>query len=633
MRHRPSRAGRGWKLIAGALLLAWSACQCGGASGGRTLYLVHAADMEGELLPQDGVGGLARFGALLRALRDLEPERTLVVAAGDTFMPGPALGVRMDGVPAVALAHRDLPIDASALGNHEFDVGESFLDEMLESSPFPFLSATVFFEGGPLAARQVRPGDGETPWAEESAGRVLSRAKRCVGRLEKDEEGAVCRGFVVGLVGATTERLEQVTSVIPEARSLPDLDAVVRAVQAEVDRLEAEGVDIVILLSHLQGAHRDLELIERGLRGVDVIVSGGGDDRLANPRDRLLPQDAPSPLCSRGESTCYPLRRTARDGAPVLVIATDGQYRYLGRLGVEFDRRGRVRGVASDSAPWPVDDRSLDLLHASADEKARALEQRLEEVLAPAREIVGFSRRWLNGEREEVRNRETNLGVLTADSLVHAARKRGLPADIGLRNGGSLRTSIGSREFAGEIVPIRRYDVEASLRFDDAVVVVQTTHRVLKETLEAGLRGVGTARGGFPHLDSNALLVFDPSRPEQVRSPDGGIVEPGERVRELRFLAEDGRTVTIVLEGRLVEPDAKIAIATLEYVARGGDGYFPAGPGELSIAPLGAEEPLRERRALVEYFRSEAWQEGRPYEDPPRKARLVLAEESAAGDQ
>jgi 5'-nucleotidase len=589
--------------------------------------------MEGEILPRDGVGGLARFTALLFALRDLEPERTLVVAAGDTFMPGPALGVRMEGVPAVALAHRDLPFDASALGNHEFDVGESFLDEMLGASAFPFLSATVSFDGGPLSARQVKVGDGKAPWAEESRGRVLSRAKRCVGRLEKDEEGTVCHGFVVGLVGATTDRLEQVASVIPEARSLPDLDAVVRAVQAEVDRLEAEGIDIVILLSHLQGAHRDLELIERGLRGVDVIVSGGGDDRLANPGDRLLPRDAPSPLCSRDEPTCYPLRRTARDGAPVLVIATDGQYRYIGRLGVEFDRRGRVRGVVPSSAPWPVDDRSLELLHATADGSARELEERLVKVLEPAREIVGFSRHWLNGEREQVRNRETNLGVLTADSLVHAARRRGLPADIGLRNGGSLRTSIGSREVSGKPVPIHRYDVEASLRFNDAVVVVQTTHRMLKETLEAGLRGVGTARGGFPHLDSNAFLVFDPERPEQLRAPDGGVLRPGERVRELRLLGKGGATVTIVSEGRLLDPDARIAIATLEYVARGGDGYFPADAGEISIAPLGGEEPLREREALVEYFRSEAWQEGRPYEDPPRKARLVVAGEGAVGAQ
>jgi len=626
MRRRPSTAGRGRRGAVVVLFLAWSACRCEAPSA-RTLYIVHAGDMEGELLSHEGAGGIARFSALLRALRDLDPERTLVVAAGDTFMPGPALGVRLEGLPAVALAHRELPIDASALGNHEFDVGESFLDEILAASRFPFLSATVFFDGGPLGSRQLRPGEGPTPWIEESSGMVLSRARRCVGRLEKTDAGRVCRGFVVGLVGATADRLETIASVIPRARSLPDLDAIVRAIQAEVDRLEAEGIDIVVLLSHLQGAHRDLELVDRGLRGVDVIVSGGGDDRLANAEHRLLPLDERSPLCAGAAPTCYPIRRTAADGAPVLVVATDGQYRYVGRLGVEFDRRGRVRRVDPASGPWPVDDRSLELLGAAPDERARALEEQLQRAFEPALEVVGHTRRWLNGEREVARNRETNLGILTADSLVRAARSRGLAADVGLRNGGSIRASIGVREPSGKSVPIHRHDVEASLRFDDRVVVVHTTHRMLKETLEAGLRGVGTGRGGFPHLDSNAVLVFDPARPEQVRDAEGRIVQPGERVRELRYRNADGTVVTVVAEGRLLDPEAPIAVATLEYVARGGDGYFPRDAGEMEISYVGGEEPLRERAALIEFFRSEAWQEGLAYDDPPRKALTVVAEE------
>src|SRR5690606_31859129 len=159
---------------------------------------------------------------------------------------------------------------------------------------FPFLSATVFFNGGPLADRRPALAEGETPWAEASAGLILPRAKRCVGRLLP---GGRCEGFVVGLVGATTERLDTVASVAPSARSPDDLSAGLEPVQAEVDRRDAAGIDIVVLLSHLRGAHRELELLERGLRGVDVIVAGGGDDRLADPQHRLLPDDRPSPLC------------------------------------------------------------------------------------------------------------------------------------------------------------------------------------------------------------------------------------------------------------------------------------------------------------------------------------------------
>lgn len=611
MRQGPSRAVRGWA----ALLLVALHFSCAGSGCGReerAFYLVHASDMEGELLPQGEAGGLARFAALLRGLVERAPTRTLVLAAGDTFMPGPSLSVRLEGRPAVALAHHALPLEASALGNHEFDEGEAFLEEMLSQARFPFLSATVFFEGGPLAARRPALEGGETPWLEEAAGLVLPRAKRCVGRRRS---GGRCEGFVVGLVGATTDRLDKVASVAPGARSLAGLSEVLAAVQAEVDRLEAEGIDIVILLSHLQGAHRELELLERGLRGVDVIVAGGGDDRLADPDHRLLPGDDPSPLCAAGEERCYPLLRTGGDGAPALVVATDGQYRYLGRLGLRFDGRGRVRWIDPDSRPWPVDDRSLEALGVAPDAAGRALEARLGQALAPAEAIVGRATRRLNGEREAIRNRETNLGVLSADALVQAARAHGHEVALGLRNGGSIRASIG-REGGG---PIRRYDVEASLRFDDEVVVVETTHRMLKATLEAGLRGVGTGRGWFPQLSSEALLVYDPEAPEQRRGGGGDVVaRPGRRVRELRVRRGD-EVIEVVAAGRLLDPEAEIRLATLDYLTRGGDGYFPRDVAPLSTVAPRPEGPLGEREALLRFFASEAWAEGRRYLDPPRK--------------
>lgn len=590
---------------------------CSGRSAGpgeRTLYLVHASDMEGEILPRGGSGGVARFQAVLRALVEKAPGETLVVAAGDLFMPGPSLGVRLEGMPAVAVALRELPLEVSALGNHEFDEGEAFLAEMLSLSDFPYLSATVSFEAGPLSERSSRLDGEETPWIEEAAGRVLPRAKRCVGRLVKEGGTRRCEGFVIGLVGATTEGLETVASVAPSARSLPDLGAVRVAVQAQVDRLEAEGIDIVVLLSHLQGVHRELALLEEGLRGVDVIVAGGGDDRLANPSHRLLPGEPPSPIC-RGERSCYPLLRKGSDGAPVIVVATDGQYRYLGRLGLRFDARGRVRRIAPDSRPWPVDDRAMAELGVRPDADGLALEGRLREALAPAEEIVAHARHRLNGDREHVRNRETNLGVLSVDALVRAAEEAGLPVDLGLRNGGSIRASIGP-EGGG---PIRRYDVDASLRFDDAVVVVETTHRMLKESLEAGLREVGTGRGWFPQLSSGAVLVYDATGEEQVRTADGrGVEREGARVRELRFLRGE-EVVEVVSEGRLLDPDAVVRLVTLDYLTRGGDGYFPRNVAKFTvIAPLGGKR-LGEREALLGFLRSEAWAEGEAYPDPPKK--------------
>lgn len=607
-------AARGRWIGAVLLLLCSQACSGGCGTSDRILYLVHASDMEGEILPQEGVGGVARFHGLLDGLVRRAPDRTLVVAAGDLFMPGPALTVRLEGEPAVAHAVRALPIEATALGNHEFDEGESFFAEMLALSPFPYLTATVSFERGPLAKRSPRLGEGEAPWIERSAGLVLPRAKRCLGRLVEAGEGLRCEGFVVGLVGATTEGLDMVASIAPSARSLSDLEAVRGAIQREVDLLEGEGIDIVVLLSHLQGAHREIEIVEQGLRGVDVIVAGGGDDRFANASHRLHPGDEPSPLCEK-EDRCYPLLREGSDGAPVLVVATDGQYRYLGRLGLRFDAQGHIRAVSNDSRPWPVDDRSLEEAEATPDPRGKALEDRLQAALAPLETVVAHSAHRLNGEREEVRNRETNLGVVSVDALVHAATAAGIEVDLGLRNGGSIRSSMGAEGGA----PIRRYDVDASLPFDDAVVIVRTTHRMLKETLEAGLRGVGTRRGWFPQLSSGAVLVYDPEGAEQVRTADGrGVEEEGGRVHALRFLRGED-VVEVVREGRLLDPDAEVLIVTLEYLTRGGDGYFPPNVAKFSaVSPLGGTT-LGERQALVDFLQSDVWRDGAAYPDPPRK--------------
>lgn len=603
-----------WGLLAAAL---FAGCGegCAGARGDRHrfLHLVHMSDMESELLPKGEAGGVARFQSIAAGLARRHPDRTLVLAAGDTFMPGPALPVRVGGEPAVAVANRALGIQATALGNHEFDRGEAFLDDMLGLAPFPYLTATVDFRGGPLEERVVRVGEGPTPWLHDMAGKILPRGKLCVGTFR--QESGTCAGFAVGVVGATTERLGMVASVVPAARSLPDLPALLGAIQREVDRLQGEGIDIVVLLSHLQGVGRELELIEAGLVGVDVIVAGGGDDRLADPEHRLLPADEPAPICAGLRGSCYPIRAVARDGAPVLVVATDGQHRYVGSLGVRFDDGGRVDSVDPASRPWPVDDVSLAALGVEADPALAALEATVQEALSPAREVVGLSRHFLNGEREDVRNRETNLGNATADSLVARAREEVPEVAFGLRNGGGIRASIGDpRHGAAEApFPITRLDVQTSLRFNDALAVVTTTHRVLVATLEAALRGAGTARGSFPQLSAEVSLVYDPrGRDQEQEGSDrqrGLVRVAGEKLRSLTIGSE-----TIVRDGRVLEPDRPITFVTLEYLARGGDGYFPRGLGDIQVTPL---EGVREMDAFIEFLASPRWQEGNGYIHPP----------------
>lgn len=582
----------------------------------QRLVILHASDTESELLPEGKSAGIARFAAVLSALRAQDPAHTVVLGAGDTFMPAPALQVELDGRNAVAVANGAIGLQASSLGNHEFDRGESFLAEMVAQAPFPYLTATVDFRGGPLdkldfEEEELAKG---SPWLAQHPGRILPRGKLCVGGEIRDN---VCTGFTLGVVGATTEELRMVASSQVKVGIASDFTELRNRIQRHVDALRAEGITTVVLLSHLQDVRRELELVDAGITGVDVIISGGGDDRLADPADRLLPGDEPHPLCP-GEASCYPLVRRAADGKPVLILATDGQYRYVGRLALGFDANGVITSIDPESRPWPVDDNSLAVLHAKPAPELAALEADVATALEPAQRPVAPSRVFFEGEREAVRNRETNLGDLSADALAWSARVRGHEVAFGLRNGGGIRASIGvvdRRTGERRGGPISAFDVDAAFRFDNPIVVVETTRKTLVETLEASLRGAGTGRGHFPQVSGDVVLVYDPAAPEQEQKIVGGDVvgvdRPGSRLRTLRIGDE-----TLVENGVIQQPDAKISFATLDYLARGGDGWFPGSARALSIHPVG----IREQKALLGYLkylqRQGTWKGGAAYLDP-----------------
>ena len=100
-----------------------------------------------------------------------------------------------------------------------------------------------------------------------------------------------------------------------------------------MDSLVAQGVDKVILLAHMQQISVEKALAFR-LMGVEIIVAGGSNTILADANDRLRPGD-------EAEDT-YPLRFDSPTGEPVLLVNTDADYRYLGRLIVGFNDQGVV---------------------------------------------------------------------------------------------------------------------------------------------------------------------------------------------------------------------------------------------------------------------------------------------------
>ena len=223
------------------------------------MTILHNNDGESKLI---NLGkGLEKFGGIDRFVAAVEREKeiaasnriidssgVIMVSSGDNFLAGPAVTVGMRaGTFYDALALDMIGYDAIALGNHDFDLGPEVLAEFImqvtETEP-PFLSSNLDFSGEPLLRDLV---------AE--------------GRIAKSVVVSV-NGVKIGIIGVTTPMLASLSS----PRRVTVIADVAGKVQAEVDRLEASGVNKIVLLSHLQDIDGEIALVGE-IHGVDVVVA------------------------------------------------------------------------------------------------------------------------------------------------------------------------------------------------------------------------------------------------------------------------------------------------------------------------------------------------------------------------
>lgn len=484
-----------------------------------TLTILHNNDGESDLLPaeadaesgiEEGEGSISRFGGLLIDQRKLfeagDDAGAIAITAGDNFLAGPEFQASLDkGVPfydSIALDYLDY--DAYTIGNHEFDFGTGVLADFISGiegcEEDPFLSANLNFDAVPKLA------------ALEDRG--------CI----QDSTIIARDGRQIGVIGLTTPDLREVSSP-GDVEILANLAEIANA---EAEALTAQGVDIVILASHLQNLDNEVALAAE-LTNIDAIVGGGGGEELAEARTA-----------------------TTADGVEVPIVTVPGDYFDLGRLVLEFDPDGTLL------------DFSWDLLPVGA-----ALEQDtflLDEVEAPIEDhlveldqtIVRDSPVALNGVREDVRTQETNLGNLLADSFVATAQARadefGVDLSgptVGLQNGGGIRND--SVIPAGPVSVLDTFDIAP---FDNFVAVVEdVSPEDLVAAVEHGLEALPGAEGFFAQW-SGLVVTYDVAQPAGSRIVD---------------LTVNG--TPYVVDGVLQAGLEPVDVATINFLAAGNDGY------------------------------------------------------------
>lgn len=547
------------------------------------LQILHASDFEaGVPALEDAVG----FSAVLNALKAEYPDQTLVLSSGDNYIMGPFFDGSADPALDKVLGkagsgHSDitvlnaLGIQAAALGNHEFDQGTGKVadlitsDEAYAGANFPYLSANLDFSNDINLKAAIAPEGQE--------------AKTIPHKIAKSAVITV-NGTKVGLVGATTPTLPRISSPGPNVIVNPwdseNWQAIAESIQPAVDALTAQGINKIILLSHMQQLMIEQELASR-LTDVDVIIAGGSHEVLADNTDRLRVGDQPTGP--------YPILKTSAKGEPVAVLNTGSNYRYVGRLVVDFDRQGRLIPNSIDpqlSGAYATDSAGVAATGSQlADPKILEVTAALQEIVATKDgNLFGSASVFLNGNRQDVRTQETNLGDLTADANLSAARKVDPTVMISIKNGGGIRDSIGSvnnaggnNPNAGERTPtqanplvnkkagqISQLDIENCLRFNNGLTLLTLNAFDLRTVIEHGVSATmpGKTPGQFPQV-SGISFSFDPN----------GI--PGNRVRSLAVMNSAGKVIdTIIKDGQIVGDRGRIfRIVTLNYLADGGDKY------------------------------------------------------------
>ena len=517
-----------------------------------TLTILHNNDGESKLLPALDLGypGVATFVERLKSLQAEAGEAVITLTSGDNFRASLELAVSLarSGPLYDSVALSGL-YDAMALGNHDFDLGPEVTARFIEGfePAVPFLSANLDASSEPALAALLGTGRLAPSTVVEAAGERI------------------------GVIGAVTPALPSISS--PRRATVSE---VLPAVRTEVAKLTAEGVDKIILVSHLQDVDEEIALVS-GLADVDVVIAGGGDELLRNEGDTCMPDEEPTGV--------YPLRATDATGWQVPVATVPGGYRCIGELTVEFSMAGEVVASSGRSVGVAFDSEGdagvNSLVTAPLSESTAALDG----------SVVGVSRVELNGRKQRVRTMSTNQGNLMADAIRAAATRRASeygtpPPDAAILNGGGIRND--------SVIPPGDITVGATWAmapFYNLVTVGAVQRDAFKALLEQTLSRLPDANGQFPQI-SGFKLVYDPlGTARETDSDDCSLTGHGGG-RVTHAMLADG--TEIVRDGEVI-PGDPVVLATVDFLADGGDCYPLT---DTTMTRIGVSY----RQALVDYI-------------------------------
>ncbi|QCJ44152.1 hypothetical protein FAY30_20830 [Bacillus sp. S3] len=439
----------------------------------------------------DTHANVEQYPKLTTAVKEVRGENpnALLVDAGDVFS-GTLYFNQYLGKADLGFMN-DLRYDAMTFGNHEFDKDSNVLADFIKEMKFPILSANVNVTKdpvlGPLFKNEIS--------AEATGGNIYPAIIKTID------------GEKVGIFGLTTE---DTTFLANPSKDIVFENAVDKA-KATVASLQGQGVNKIVVLSHL-GYGPDQNLAT-AVDGIDVIVGGHTHTKLDKPV-----------LVEKAE--------------PTVIVQANEYLKFLGVLNVSFDENGVVKAQ---------DGKLLDVNKYAADAEAQAKVDELKKPLDELKKtVIGSTNVFLDGERTNVRSKETNLGNLIADGMAQKANEI-LKNDttIAMQNGGGIRASIQQGD-------VTLGDIHTVMPFANLLVTLDLTGQEIWDALEHSVSKVESGAGQFMQV-SGIQFKYDPAKPAY------------DRVWEVKVKTADGYEP--------INLNKVYSVATNAFVADGGDGF------------------------------------------------------------
>jgi 5'-nucleotidase len=380
------------------------------------------------------------------------------------------------------------------------------------------------------------------------------------------------------------------------------------------------GINKIILVSHLQAASNDRELVAL-LKGVDVAVAGGGDELLQSTSIDDAMELIPGESKPVGE---YPTMLTDQDGIEVPLVTTSGNYKYLGRADLIFDSKGNLLVVdplttyprrVIPTSPVATAAGVTDAVTQKASITG-SVDKPLADCLSGFTAPIAASNTVFNTDRGSatvlgVRTAETNGGNLVTDAFVYSYNQRyekaGLPKPsttaplVAVQNGGGIRQNPAIvLPVNGKIGEITRGNTFDLLPFGNTLVAITGVSAVqMKEIFERSC-SVSTAGGGqFLQVSGMKVVCLRSGTAQVISTPAtgatvGSVTTAGTRVKSITL--SDGRA--LVSNGAVVAGAPLVTIVTNNFTADGGDNYPTL--AALKKAAFGIDYEV----ALFDYLRS-----------------------------